>query len=125
MVEIDTVRRLAMDLPGAVDASEPGRLAFEVGGKGFAWSLMERDRPKAPRKPVLEVLAVRCPAESKAMLMEAEPGTFYETEHYRGYPAVLVRLEAVGEDELAALLAQAWRIQAPAKLARAWAAERG
>ena len=34
-------------------------------------------------------------------------------EHYDGFPAVLVRLEAVAVDELEALITSAWRCQAP------------
>ncbi len=33
--------------------------------------------------------------------------------HYDGYPAVLVRLPALGEDELRELITDAWRCQAP------------
>ncbi|MGH9041601.1 MAG: hypothetical protein ACRDZ3_15380 [Acidimicrobiia bacterium] len=36
--------------------------------------------------------------------------------HYNGFPAVLVRLAAVDDDELAELLTDAWRCQAPKAL---------
>ena len=58
------------------------------------------------------VLAVRCPIERKEFLIEAAPDIYFDDDHYRGYPAVLVRLEAIGETELAALLADACAMQA-------------
>jgi hypothetical protein len=116
MVTPDQARALAGALPLVEDTSSDRALAFAIAGKGFAWSLMERDAPKKPRVPVLGVLAVRCDIARKEMLIEAAPDVFFSTDHYRGYPAVLVRLEAVEADELAGLLADAWAIQAPARL---------
>lgn len=116
MVTPDQVRALVADLPGLEDRSGPDRLAFEVGGKGFAWSLMDRVAPKKPRTPNLDVLAVRCDIARKEMLLEAAPDVFFSTDHYRGYPAVLVRLAAVEANELQGLLTDAWAIQAPAHL---------
>ena len=46
------------------------------------------------------------------------PEKFFTTDHYRGFPAILVRLAAVDERELRALLTAAWRCQAPRSLAR-------
>ena len=64
----------------------------------------------------LEVLAVRCPIEKKEMLVEAAPERFFDDDHYRGFPAVLVRLPRIDEYELGALLREAWRLQAPKTL---------
>ena len=116
MVTADQVRVLVADLPGLEDRSGPDRLAFEVGGKGFAWSLMDRVPQKKPRTPNLDVLAVRCDIARKEMLLEAAPHVLFSTDHYRGYPAVLVRLTAVEPEELKGLLTEAWLLQAPAKL---------
>jgi hypothetical protein len=38
---------------------------------------------------------------------------FFTEDHYRGFPAVLVRLDKIPEKELRALLTAAWRCQAP------------
>ena len=112
MVDVAALRRIAASLPGALDRSSAQRLVFEVNGKGFAWSRLERVHPKKPRVPSLEVLAVRCPIERKEMLIEAAPDIYFDDDHYRGYQAVLVRLVAVEEAELAALLADACAMQA-------------
>jgi hypothetical protein len=50
--------------------------------------------------------------------MKADPETFFITEHYRGYPTVLVRLARVREDDLQAVLEEAWRRHAPKRLVK-------
>jgi hypothetical protein len=120
MLDHETVGRIAAALPGATDKTEGERLVFTVGGQGFAWSALQRLRPKTPRVPNPRVLAVRCPMERKEFLIEAAPDIYFDDDHYRGYPAVLVRLDAVGEEELAALLAAAcaWQASKPKRRPR-------
>ena len=116
MLTADTVRRLALALPEAVDASEGERLSFEVEGRGFAWTYLARVQPKQPRVAHPDILAIRCDLPRKELLIEAGPEVFFDDDHYRGFPAVLVRLAAVDEAELAALLEAGWRLQAPRRL---------
>jgi len=111
MADGDRVRTLAMALPGVVEASEGDRLAFEIDGKGFAWTWLERIEPKKPRRPRLDVLAIRCELPRKEMLIAAAPDVFFDEEHYRGFPAVLVRLSQIDDTELAGLLDSAWRLR--------------
>lgn len=47
------------------------------------------------------------------MLIEAAPDRFFTDDHYRNYPAVLVRLARIEADELEGLLRRAWTIVAP------------
>jgi hypothetical protein len=117
MVDIASLRRIAAALPGARDESTADRLAFTVNDKGFAWSFLERLHPKKPRVPSLAVIAVRCPMERKDLLIEAAPDIYFDDDHYRGYQAVLVRLDAIGEAELRALLADAcaWQAAKPVR----------
>jgi hypothetical protein len=116
MVAADQIRAMALALPEAEDRSTAERLAFEVRGRGFAWTWLERAAPKSPRKPRLDVLAVRCRPEEKDLILESDPAVYFTEPHYNGFPAVLVRLEAIAEADLAALLAVAWRCQAPKAL---------
>ena len=118
MVSPEQARQMAAGLPDVVDDSTDERLAVSVGGKGFAWSFKERVEPKAPRRPRLDILAIRCPMASKLMLVEAAPDRFFDDPHYNGFPAVLVRLPAIEADELGDLLRRAWRIQAPKALVK-------
>jgi hypothetical protein len=41
------------------------------------------------------VIAMRCRIETKELLIEAAPDRFFDDDHYRGYPAVLVRLAEI------------------------------
>ena len=116
MVDSDTVRRIALSLPESRDGSTATALRFYVRDKQFAWTYHERIHPKRPRQPRLEVLAVRCAADDKERLLASDPGKFFTTDHYRGFPAVLVYLDCIDEQEIRSLLAAAWRCQAPAAL---------
>jgi hypothetical protein len=120
MLNATDVRRLALALPEVTEAAEVDQLSFAVASKSIAWTYLERVQPKAPRRPRLDVLAVRCPIEKKELLIEAVPEVYFDDDHYRGYPAVLVRLTAVDEAELAALLRDAWTIQAPKRLRKVY-----
>ena len=66
-----------------------------------------------------ETLVLLLPLDEKEALMEAAPEVFYETAHYRGYPAVLVRLPRIDDRELAHRLLQAWRHRASRRLVAA------
>ncbi len=115
------VRRIALSLPAAEEASD--RFAFSVPNKGklkgFVWVWMERVVPKKPRVPNPGVIAVRVANEGqKNTLLSADGEKFFTEPHYDGFPAVLVRLDAVSVGDLKVLIAEAWRCQAPAELAQ-------
>ncbi|MES1200596.1 MAG: MmcQ/YjbR family DNA-binding protein [Pseudomonadota bacterium] len=105
-------RAIVAALPNALDETTAERLVFSVGGRGFAWTFMARPIPKKPRAPDIKVLAVRCSLDRKAMLIEAAPEIYFDDAHYRGYPAVLVRLPVIGVKEFRALLAAAFELEA-------------
>jgi hypothetical protein len=114
------VRRIALSLPDAEEAGD--RFAFSVTNKGklkgFVWVWMERVVPKKPRVPNPGVIAVRVANEGqKNALLSADRAKFFTEPHYDGFPAVLVRLDAVTVADLKVLIAEAWRCQAPAELA--------
>jgi hypothetical protein len=58
-------------------------------------------------------------------LLQGEPEAFFTTPHYDGYPAVLVRLEAVDPVELVELLEEAWRLGASKRLVAEYEAAPG
>jgi len=114
------VRRIALSLPGAVEASD--RFAFSVANKGklkgFVWVWMERVVPKQPRVPHPKVIAVRVASlADKDFVLGLDSEKFCTEPHYNGFPAVLVRLPAVSVKELRPLIMEAWRCQAPKDLA--------
>ena len=120
MVDPRARRCLAVALPETEDASSVPGFTFRVSGKGFAWTYYERVGPRKPRRARPDVLAVRCDLETKEMLIAAAPERFFDDDRYRGYPAVLVRLDAIDAEELSALLRGAWRLSAPRRLVRQW-----
>jgi hypothetical protein len=119
MADQGDVRRIALALPET--SEEAGRFAFSVLNrgkqKGFVWSWLERVEPKKARVPRDDVVAVRvADQEEKELLLAADPAKFFTEPHYNGYPAVLVRLPAIGVEELEGLIVEAWRCQAPRAL---------
>lgn len=119
MVGTDELQTLALALPEVIGGvGENGQIGFEVGGKGLAWGYLARPAPKARRVLVPGVVAIRCTMETKELLLEAAPERFFTDDHYRGYPAILVRLDEIEADELAGLLRQAWKIVAPKAIAK-------
>ena len=112
------VRRLALALPGIVETERHGSIHYAIENKGIAWPYLARDTPKAKRTLRPGIVAIRCPLPEKEMLIEAAPEIYFDDDHYRGFPAVLVRLAAIEETELAALLAKARELQAPRRRKR-------
>ncbi len=94
----------ATKLPGIEQATSYGTPSLKLGGK----MLM--------RIKDAETFVFRCTMEEKTLLMEAEPKVYFETDHYLGYPLVLVRAGAADDAELAHCVTRAWRAQAPKKL---------
>lgn len=65
-----------------------------------------------------------CPLEEKEMLLQAAPEIYYETDHYKGWPALLMRMDVVSEDELRHRLKRIWLMQAGKTKAKTWLRER-
>jgi 8-oxo-dGTP diphosphatase len=116
MADAADVRRIALALPGVEEIDSDG-FDFRVGGKGFIWSYPER-RPGKPRliRTDIAVLFVGDEAEKQALLL-GEPGTFFTTPGYDGWPLVMLRLAEVDVERLAELVTDAWRMRAPEALA--------
>ncbi|MBB4184933.1 hypothetical protein GGE07_001562 [Sinorhizobium terangae] len=103
----ERVRRLteAAGLPETTVGTSYGTPALLVKGKSFV-------RMKDPH-----TLVVMCALEEKEMLMELDPSLFFETDHYKGWPAMLVRLAPIDDEALTQRLIAAWREKAPRRLA--------
>jgi hypothetical protein len=116
MADAGDVRRLALGLPHVEEIDCDG-FDFRVGGKGFVWSYPERTpgRGRVLRTDIA-VLYVGDEAEKQALLL-GEPGLFFTTPGYDGWPLVMLRLDSVGAERLAELVTDAWRMRAPEELA--------
>jgi hypothetical protein len=63
-----------------------------------------------------ETLVIHCPLEEKELLKEAAPEIYWETDHYKGWPGILIRLTAITDRELRHRLEKAWRMRAGKRL---------
>lgn len=94
----------ARGLPGVTRSTSYGTPALKVRDKSFM-------RLREP-----QVLVLLCPPEQKTLLMEISPETYFETEHYVGHAAVLIRLDRIGDEELSLRIEDGWRHKAPKSL---------
>jgi hypothetical protein len=102
-----TILKAAADgLPEVEEGSHYGMPALRVRKKMFC-SIKDT-----------ETVVVRCPLEEKELLMEAAPELYFETDHYKGWPSLLVRIGKVPPDELRLRLRRAYTMQAPKSLAK-------
>ena len=69
-------------------------------------------------------LSVYCPLDMKEMLIASAPKLFFETDHFKGWPAVLVRMEAIDDDALRGRIEAAWEMRAPKTLVKDRRAEK-
>jgi hypothetical protein len=60
-----------------------------------------------------DTLVLRCALEDKELLMAAAPKIYFETDHYKGWPAILIRLPHITDRELTHRLQRAWELVAP------------
>ena len=63
-----------------------------------------------------ETIAIRVDVADRDVLLEMDPAAFYVTDHYRPYPAMLIRLKKVRLDLLEQILERTWSLQAPKSL---------
>jgi hypothetical protein len=122
----DDVRRIALALP---DTDERSSGDWRVHGKGFVWErpLRKGDLAalgaKAPKGPIL---GIRVEHEGiKEALLASDPGVYFTTPHFNGYPALLVRLEEISVEDLEDVIVDAWLVQAPKRTLKAYLATHG
>lgn len=108
-VTVQAARRLLLALPGVEEGPCYGTPGFRV-RKKFLARLRDDGR----------TLVVKCGDDERDFRMEADPGAFFTTDHYRGYPTVLVRLASVNPSDLREVLEEAWRRAAPKRLVAAF-----
>jgi hypothetical protein len=120
MATWDDVRRIALSLPETAEAPN-GQTFMVMSGskpKTFCWVWRERVDPKKPRIPNQSAIALRVASEfDKHALIDLAPDRFFTEPHFDGFPAILVRLAAIGDEELREVMTASWRRQAPKRLA--------
>jgi hypothetical protein len=129
MADLD---RFAMAMPLTTkEVSDDGRPSYHVHGKLYC--LHRGLRPDAvdaaTGERLADVLMFRvADLDVKELLLSDDRAVYFTTPHFRGYPAVLVRipdLARMDKEELRDLVAEAWLTRAQKRVAKAWLAEHG
>lgn len=106
-VTFDMIREAALKLPSVFEGTSYGTPCLRVGK-----TMIARLREDS------ETLVLKIDPMERDILMEAEPDIFFTTDHYRGYPIVLVRLPKAELDHIEMLLRRAWFAAAPKRLTK-------
>jgi hypothetical protein len=93
----DQVVAFACALPEVEMASFYGSLCPKVRGKAFVSPGREPDS-----------FHVMSPHDEKAVLLETDPDTFWQTPHYEGWPGLLVRYDSADPERVKRVIARAW-----------------
>src|SRR6059058_4204404 len=113
-------------MPEATERESRGTAQWRVGDKLFVWerplrkSDLEALGDDAPSGPVLGARTEHLIA--KEAFIQGGPEVFFTTPHFDGYPAVLIRLEKIGLEDLEEVVVEAWLARAPKRLADAYLA---
>lgn len=91
------VSTFALSLPDTEMSSSYGKPAVKLRDKAFLFPSREPDS-----------FGVMSPLDEKELLMETEPDTFWETPHYGGYPAVLIRYGSPSRERIEMVIRRAW-----------------
>lgn len=93
----DEMFAYALTQPGAEDSTLHGGRCIRVRGH---WIVNANQDPDA--------LALALDVSTVAFLMETEPQTYFQTPHFEGWPAVLVRFAAADDARLREQIDKAW-----------------
>ncbi|MES2034917.1 MAG: MmcQ/YjbR family DNA-binding protein [Pseudomonadota bacterium] len=106
----DDFAAIALSFPSTEEGTSYGEPSFKVRGKFFTRVRREDD------SAVLQGIA----HDERDLLIEMEPATFHVTDHYRGYPMVLARLETLDPGQARAFLERQWRKMATRAMEKAY-----
>lgn len=124
MATWDDVRRIALELPETSEGISRDLRQWRVKDKGFVWerplrrSDLEALGDDAPKGSILGARVEHLVA--KEALLADDPSVFFTTPHFDGYPAILVRLDQIGLEDLREVIVEAWLARAPKRLAQAY-----
>ena len=107
-ISVANARRFLLGLPNIAPGRSYGMPSFLLDGRFFA---RFRD------DDTVLVLQLGTIAE-RDVLLRLDPGAFFFTEHYRNYPAVLIRLGEVPRSLFADVVTEAWQQVSTLRAAR-------
>ena len=91
------VAAFALALPDAEASTSYGQPAIKAGGRTFVSTGHEPGS-----------FHVRSPHDEKAVLLETDPATFWQTPHYQGWPGLLVRYGSADPERVRLVVTRAW-----------------
>ena len=103
------LKKIALSFPEALEKTSYGNPAFFIAKKFFTRHRSEDD----------SIVLIVDSIDERDMMMEADPKTFFITDHYKDYPSVLARMARVNAKTVEGMLARRWRKIAPKKLVKA------
>jgi hypothetical protein len=98
----DVVRAIATTIPGVEEAVSWGAQSLKVNGRLLACMAMNKSAEPGS-------LVVCVDMDQRDEMIAADPDTYYVTDHYVNYRAILVRLDRIHRDALRDLLTMAVR----------------
>src|SRR3954469_5826537 len=121
MADWDDVRSIALALPETAERISRGNRQWRVKDKLFVWerplrtSDLEALGDAAPEGPILGARVEHLVA--KEALLADDPGVFFTTPHFDGYPVLLVLLGEIDVEGLDEVIVESWLARAPKRLA--------
>jgi len=119
---LDDLRRTTAGLPGSEERATTGGAAWFVRGKLYAWECHPWPSIPADVRTMIAaqlVVGVKVADRLDALaLVDMAPDVFLRTTTRWAEPKVAFRMAAIGDDHLAELVTEAWRVQAPKYLRR-------
>lgn len=100
------LKKIALSFPEAGEKPSYGKPSFFIAKKFFT-RLRQEDN---------SLVMIVDGMDQRDMMLELDPRTYHITDHYKDYPAVLVRMERISPEELRMMLERRWRKIAPKKL---------
>lgn len=129
MATLADLEAMATALPSVTEGLRWGQRRWFVGKKAFCWEapLGQADIKRFGDRPVPdgEIAAARVEdLDEKEAVLEAGIKGVFTTEHFNGYPAVLIQLKVVPKKALRQLVEDGWLAAAPRRLAEEYLAAR-
>jgi hypothetical protein len=105
-------KKIALSFPGGNERPSHGNPSFFIDRNFFTrW----RDEENS-------IVLIVDSIDERDMLLEADPGTFFITDHYRNYPSVLAWAAKIDTKTLRGMLERRWQKIVPKKMLKETAA---
>lgn len=112
MVSFEDLRAMVLALPDTEETTSWDSRSFKVNGKVILYWNASHDCP-----------VFKVPIEERDFLIEADPETFFTTDHHRPWPMVLARPARLDPGWARANIERIWRAQVMKRTLKAWDAK--